>query len=120
MCRPPKPMHRATKPQSTPQATQIELQSLVHQEAIINRKIFIWIQVLTIKTGTELIEGLCYKLRMMGVAINGPCHVKADNLSDVRNISQPESTLKKETSLIAFQYVRDRDSTNHQCSRCTY
>ena len=60
------------------------------------------------KTGTELIEGLRYKLRMMGVPIDGPCHVKADNLSVVRNSSQPESTLKKKSNSIAFHYVRER------------
>ena len=60
------------------------------------------------KTGTELIEGLRYKLRMMGVPIEGPCHVKADNLSVVRNSSQPESTLKKKSNSIAFNYVREK------------
>jgi len=60
------------------------------------------------KTGTELIEGLRYKLRMMGVPIDGPCHVKADNLSVVRNSSQPESTLKKKSNSIAFHYVQER------------
>ena len=59
------------------------------------------------KTRVELIEGLRYKLRMMGVPIDGPCHVKADNLSVVRNSSQPESTLKKKSNSIAFHYVRE-------------
>ena len=40
------------------------------------------------KMGTEFIEGLRYKLIMMGVPIDGPCHVKADNLSVVRNSRQ--------------------------------
>jgi len=60
------------------------------------------------KTGTESIEGLCCKLRMMGVPIDGPCHVKADNLSVVRNSSQPETTLKKKSNSIAFHCVRER------------
>jgi len=55
----------------------------------------------------ELIEGLCYKLRMMGVQIFGPCHVKADNLSVARNNYQPESTLKKKSNLIAFHCVQE-------------
>jgi len=59
------------------------------------------------KTGTELIEGLRCKLRMMGVPIDGPCHVKADNLSVVRNSSQPKSTLKKKSNSIAFHCVRE-------------
>ena len=60
------------------------------------------------KTGTELVEGLRYKLRMMGIPIDGPCYVKADNLSVVRNSSQRESTLKKKSNSIAFHYVRER------------
>jgi hypothetical protein len=60
------------------------------------------------KTGTELIEGLRYKLRMMGIPIDGPCHIRADNMSVVRNSSQPESTLKKKSNSIAFHYVRER------------
>ena len=63
------------------------------------------------KTGMELIEGLRYKLQMMGVPIDGPCHVKADNLSVVRSSSQPESTLKKKSNSIAFHYVRERAAT---------
>jgi hypothetical protein len=60
------------------------------------------------KTGTELVEGLRYKLRMMGIPIDGPCHIRADNMSVVRNSSQPESTLKKKSNSIAFHYVRER------------
>ena len=45
---------------------------------------------------------------MMGAPIDGPCHVKADNLSVVRNNSQPESTLKKKSNSIAFHCVRER------------
>mgnify|MGYP007080251373 CR=1 FL=1 len=41
-----------------------------------------------IKTGMELIDGLRCKLGMMGVPIDGPCHIKADNLSVVWNSSQ--------------------------------
>jgi len=60
------------------------------------------------KTGTELIEGLRYKLRMMGFPIDRPCHVKADNLSVVRNSSQSEFTLKKKSNSIAFHCVWER------------
>jgi len=52
------------------------------------------------KTGTEMIKGWPYKLRMMGVLIDAPCHVKADNLSVVRNISQPESTRRSQIRLL--------------------
>ena len=60
------------------------------------------------KTAVELVEGLRYKLRMMGVPLDGHAHVKADNLSMVTNSSMPESTLKKKSNSIAYHYVRER------------
>jgi len=60
------------------------------------------------KTAVEMVEGLRYKLRMMGVPINGPCNVKADNMSMVRNSSIPESQLKKKSNSIAYHYVSER------------
>ncbi len=60
------------------------------------------------KTGVEITEGLRYKLRMMGVPLDGPTHVKADNMSVVKNSSIPESMLKKKSNSIAYHYVRER------------
>ena len=60
------------------------------------------------KTAVELVEGLRYKLRMMGVPIDGPTHVKADNMSVIHNSSKPASTLKKKSNSIAFHCVRER------------
>ena len=60
------------------------------------------------KTAVEMVEGLRYKLRMMGVPIDGPCRIKADNMSMVKNSSVPESQLKKKSNSIAFHYARER------------
>jgi len=63
------------------------------------------------KTAVEMVEGLRYKLRMMGVPIDGPCNFKADNMSMVRNSSVPDpesSQLKKKSNSIAYHYVRER------------
>ena len=60
------------------------------------------------KTAVELSEGLRYKLRMMGVPIEGPTQVKADNMSVINNTSRPESQLKKKSNSIAYHYVRER------------
>jgi len=54
------------------------------------------------------VEGLRCKLRMMGVPIDGPCNVKADNMSMVRNSSVPESQLKKKSNSIAYHCVCER------------
>ncbi len=45
------------------------------------------------KTGVDTLRGLRYKLRMMGVAIDGATHVYGDNMSVIKNTSKPESTL---------------------------
>lgn len=60
------------------------------------------------KTGVEISEGLRYKLRMMGVPLDGPTFVKADNMSVIHNSSMPESQLKKKSNSIAYHYVRER------------
>ena len=65
-------------------------------------------EFMALKTGSEILEGLRYKLRMMGVPLDGYAHVKVDNLSVVRNTSVPESTLKKKSNSIAYHYVREK------------
>jgi len=57
------------------------------------------------KTAVEMMEGLMYKLRMMGVPINGPCNANADNMSMVRNSSVPGSQLNRKSNLIACHNV---------------
>ena len=60
------------------------------------------------KTAVELVQGLRYKLRMMGCPLEGPTHIKADNMSVVHNCSKPTSTLKKKSNSVAFHYARER------------
>jgi outer membrane protein assembly factor BamA len=45
---------------------------------------------------------------MMGIPLDGYTHVRADNLSVVKNSSLPEFTLKKKSNSIAYHYVRER------------
>ena len=59
------------------------------------------------KTAIEMVEGLRYKLRMMGVAIDGPTNLFCDNDSVVQNSSNPESTLKKKHNAIAYHRTRE-------------
>ena len=54
----------------------------------------------------ELLIGLRYKVRMMGIPLDGYAHVKVDNMSVVRNTSVPESQLKKRSNSIAYHFVR--------------
>ena len=64
-------------------------------------------EFMALKTATDLIKGLRYKLRMMGIPIDGPSHVKIDNMSVFNNVSKPESVLKKKSNSIAYHYVRE-------------
>ena len=46
------------------------------------------------KTATEILRGLCYKLRIMGIPIAGPNYMYGENMSVIYNTYRPESTLK--------------------------
>jgi len=60
-----------------------------------------------LKVGFEMLLGLRFKLRMMGIPLDGYAHVHVDNMSVVNNASRPESTLKKKSNSIAYQFVRE-------------
>lgn len=64
-------------------------------------------EFIVLKIATELIQGLCCKLRMMGVALDGPANVFCDNNSVVTNSSVPESTLKKKHVSICYHRVQE-------------
>ena len=64
-------------------------------------------EFVALKAATELVVGLRYKLRMMGVPIDGATNVQVDNQSVVYNTTLPESTLKKKSNAIAYHYVRE-------------
>ena len=63
-------------------------------------------ELLAMRLAIEMIEGLRYKLRMMGVPITEECAVFCDNSAVVTN-SRPESTLKKKHAAINFHRVRE-------------
>ena len=64
-------------------------------------------EFIAMKTCCEYIESLRYKLRMMGIPVEGPTYVFGDNQSVLCNTSMPHSSLKKKSSSIAFHYVRE-------------
>ena len=55
----------------------------------------------------ECIRGLRYKLRMMGIQVNGPAYIQGDNKSVLCNTSIPDSTLNKKSQSIAYHFVRE-------------
>ena len=57
--------------------------------------------------GVETLRGLRYKLRMMGVFIDGPTYVYGDNMSVIFNTSQPESQLKNKSNSVCYHAIRE-------------
>ena len=64
-------------------------------------------EIVAMRIAIEMIEGLRYKLRMMGVPIDGPCDVFCDNESVVKNVTRPESPIKKKHNSIAYHKARE-------------
>ena len=64
-------------------------------------------EFIAMKLCCEYIRGLRYKLRMMGIPVEGPAYVFGDNQSVLVNSSKPHSTLKKKSCSIAFHFVRE-------------
>jgi hypothetical protein len=63
-------------------------------------------EFVALKIATEMIQGLQYKLRMMGILIDGPARVLCD-MSVVYNTTAPESVLKKKSNAIAYHFVQE-------------
>jgi hypothetical protein len=55
----------------------------------------------------EYLRGLRYKLRMIGIPVNGLCYICGDNPSVLANTTEPGSTLKKKSQSIAYHFVRE-------------
>ena len=64
-------------------------------------------EFVAMKQAVELVEGLRYKLRMMGVEVDGPTNLFCDNEAVVTNTTRPESTLKKKHNAIAYHRARE-------------
>ena len=64
-------------------------------------------EFMALKIGVEMVIGLRYKLRMMGVPLDGPSRIRCDNQSVVYNASLPKSQLKKKSNSIAYNFVRE-------------
>ena len=59
------------------------------------------------RIAVEKVKAIRYKLRMMGVPLDGPCNMFADNESVVKASMNPESTLSKKHVSIAYHLTRE-------------
>ena len=64
-------------------------------------------EFIAMKTVVEQIEALRYKLRMLGVPLEGPTNIFCDNESVFKNASIPDSTLKKNHTSICYHRSRE-------------
>ena len=69
-------------------------------------------EFVAMRVAVEIIEGLRYKLRMMGFPLEGPCNVFCDNNAVVQNTSRPESTLKKKHLSVCYHRCREAQASN--------
>ena len=64
-------------------------------------------EFVALKIATELLEGLRYRLRMMGIPLQGTTNTFCDNDSVVNNVTDPTSTLTKKHNALAYHKVRE-------------
>ncbi|KAI2510101.1 Reverse transcriptase (RNA-dependent DNA polymerase) [Fragilaria crotonensis] len=76
------------------------------KQATIETSVF-GAEFVAMKHGMETLRGLRYKLRMMGVPIDGPSFIYGDNMSVIHNTQRPESTLKKKSNSVCYHAVRE-------------
>jgi len=69
-------------------------------------------EFVALKTAVELIEAFRYKLRMMGIPVDGSTSVFCDNESVFKNSTRPESVLKKKHNAIAYHRVREAQAAD--------
>ncbi|KAL7460605.1 hypothetical protein ACHAXS_001049 [Conticribra weissflogii] len=57
-------------------------------------------EFLAIKIGIETLQGIYYKLCMMGIPMDGATHIYGDSMSVINNTSKPESVFKKKKNAV--------------------
>jgi hypothetical protein len=64
-------------------------------------------ETVAMRQAVDMIEGLRYKLRMMGIPVEEPTNIYCDNETVVKVTTRPESTLKKKHNAINYHRVRE-------------
>jgi hypothetical protein len=69
-------------------------------------------ELVAARIAVEMIMEFRYKLRMMGIKVDGPSVLLVDNEAVVKNTTLPSSTLKKKHNAIAYHKVREAVAAN--------
>ena len=64
------------------------------------------LEVVALRTSTDMIDYMRYKLRCFGIPVKGPAEVFCDNMSVVKSSSIPTSVLNKRYNAIYYHRVR--------------
>ena len=64
-------------------------------------------EFVALRVATDLIVSLRYKLRMLGMSVDGPAHVLCDNESVWKNAKIAEYKLRKKHNSICFHCIRE-------------
>ena len=72
-------------------------------------------EFVALKVGTELIKNICCKLQLFGVPVTEPGNTFCDNLSVVKNVSNPILMLRKWHNSIAYHKVQESAVAGTQC-----
>lgn len=70
-------------------------------------------EFVALKQSIDIIEGLRYKLRMMGIPIDDSTFIYCDNEAVVKSSTAPESTLKKKHNAICYHRCREAQAAGH-------
>ena len=65
------------------------------------------LDICQMKQGIDALQGLRYKLRMIGISISGPSYIYGDNMSVVHYTSRPESVLRKKSNSLSYHAVHE-------------
>jgi hypothetical protein len=70
-------------------------------------------EYIALQQAIDLVEGLRYKLRMMGVQIDDATAIYCDNEAVVKSTTAPESTLKKKHNAICYHRSREAQAAGY-------
>ena len=64
-------------------------------------------EFVSLKQGIEAIQGIQFKLCMMGIPLSGLIYTFGDNMSVVHNTQQPDLTLKNKSNHICYHFAQE-------------
>jgi hypothetical protein len=70
-------------------------------------------EFIALKQSIDIVEGLRYKLRMMGIPVDDTTTIYCDNEAVVRNSTAPESMVKKKHNSICYHRAREAQAAGH-------